>query len=324
MKKLIFALPLSMLIIFTSCKKDKTDEVDSKAVKQSDASGSAEVDEGIDQVNDMINNKIGGGSNVRVAAYNLPCGVVSVDSSTTDNGKKVYKLNYGNMTKCGYKYKSGEISFVLKNGNAFSEAGAIFQTTFTNYKVEVLATGSVVTLNGTLQVTNVNGGFVWQVITNSSTVVTHKLRGSINITYANGEIRNRKYFQLRTFKNTSSGWAGFALEIDGDSLVASDNISETGQTYDGNYDFFTAISQPFTWSNCGTTWAGPYLLKDGNARMNVTVPNITPTYIDVDAGFDWDYANGATSATEVNNCDANAYRITTVIGTKTVTSYQLY
>ncbi|MCU0429533.1 MAG: hypothetical protein MUF42_06130 [Cytophagaceae bacterium] len=327
MKKLLVLVPI-LFVLLSSCKKksDKEEEVKVDPPKQSDAAGSAEVDEAVDQVNDVINNKIGGGSNVRVAAYNLPCGVVSVDSSTTQNGKKVYKMNYGNRTKCGYKYKSGEISFTLKSGNAFNEVGAVFRTTFTDYVVEVLANGALVKLNGYLEVTNVDGGFVWQAVTSNATI-KHKMRGTLQITYANGETRVRKYYQMRTYSNsnTPSNWAGLRLSIAGDSVDVNNSaitISETGKTYEGNYDFYTEISTAFLWSNCGTTWAGPYVLKDGNARLNVIVPLVSPAYIDIAAGFNWDGTSA--TATEVNDCNASAYKISTTIGTASATTYQLY
>lgn len=329
MKKLhiSFLSVLLLIVVATGCKKkDKDEETPTTTVKQSDQSGSSEVDEAMDQVNDVINNKVGGGSSVngRTTAYNLPCGVVSIDSSTTSGGYKVYKMNYGNKTKCGYKYKSGMISFVLKNGTAFNEAGAIFQTTFTNYVVEVLATGSIVTINGTMSVTNVDGGYVWQVIVNNSTIVKHKVRGSLSITYANGEVRPRNYFQMRTYSNASSGWAGLTLSVAGDSISGADNISETGKTYDGNYDFYTVISEDFTWSNCGSTYAGPYVLKQAKARMNVIVPSVSPAYFDVEGGYEWDYTSATSTPVKVNNCSSNAYKIQIVIGTATNTSYQLY
>jgi hypothetical protein len=324
MKKLqIGILSVVFLLTFTTnCKKKKDTVVEpTKEVKQSDQTASAEVDESMDQVNDVISNKVGGGhtQSGRTTAYNLPCGVVSIDSSSTSGANKIYKMNYGNKTKCGYKYKSGEIAFVLQSGTKFSDVGAVFQTTFTNYKVEVLATGSVVTLNGVILVTNVDGGYVWQAVTNSQTI-KHKVRGTLNITYANNEVRARNYFQMRTYSNTSTGWAGLTFTVSGDSV----GISETGKTYDGNYDFYTELTENFSWSNCGTTYAGPYVLKTGVARMNVTVPNVTPAYVEIGAGYDWDYTDATSTPSKVNNCSSNAYKIDLVLGTTTSTSYQLY
>jgi vacuolar-type H+-ATPase subunit H len=129
MKKInliVFLLIVSGFTVMTGCKKKKKDpEPEKTFVKPNDQQGSAEADEAIANANDLINNKIGDGANQRRSAYNLPCGVVSVDSSTTSGGNKVYKMNYGNQTPCGYKYKSGEVSFVLTNGTAFNQAGSL-------------------------------------------------------------------------------------------------------------------------------------------------------------------------------------------------------
>jgi hypothetical protein len=289
-------------------------------VKQNDQAPNAEFDEAMDHVNDMINNNIGGGSNYRMSAYNLPCGVVSVDSSTNNaNSKKIYKMQYGDQTLCGYKYKSGQISFELENGIAFNNAGAVIKVTFTDYRVQVLATGNIIKLNGTVQVTNVGGGYIWQAITVPQTI-THRIRGTINITYANDQVRERKYYQLRTW-NSDATWAGLTLTIAGDTLT---NVSEIGKTYEGDYPFQTEILTDLVWGNCGTTWAGPYKLLTGQARLNVEIPFVSPAYIEVEAGYNWDYSNSSSTPALVNNCESNAYKITTVILSSTTTAYQLY
>jgi hypothetical protein len=298
-------------------EKPKTTE------KPNDQAASQEVDGALNDVNDVINNKIGGGSGQRVASYNLPCGVIKIDSSTNNAGNhKIYQVTYGGQTPCGYKYKSGLVSFALQDSVAFNKQGASFIVTFTNYSVEVIATGGVVTLNGTIKTTNVSGGYIWEPIFNSATTITHKIRGSLNVTYPDNTIRQRNFFQQRQWASTG-GWPGLSLTVSGDTTLATSGVSETGYTYDGNYYYETQISTPFVWSNCGTTWAGPYLLKVAHARMNVTVPNITPAYFDVEGGYTWD-GNSTSTGSLTNSCSANAYKIIVSVGTTYQTSYQLY
>jgi hypothetical protein len=335
--KFAFFLTLGSVIILDSCnKKDDNDDPDPKKKYSApnERAASAEMDEAVDQVNDMISNNYGGGSNMKIAAgaaYNLPCGVVSVDSSTTNgNGKKIYKLNYGENTPCGYKYKSGLISFQLTNGSSFGEAGAEFTITFTNYVVEVLATGSYVKLNGTITVENVDGGYAWQVINNSSLTISHRIRGTLNITYHDNVTRPRKYYQLRQWSSPNpGGWANLTLTVDGDSIDASSNkYSESGNTYNGNHPFVTQVLTPLVWTNCGTTWAGPYRLIQGHAKMDVTITNpvtISPAYIDVEAGYYWNYNSASSTPVYAGDCTSNAYKIHTVFGTLVNnTTYQLY
>lgn len=287
---------------------------------QSDQSGSTAIDGVIDDVNDIINNKIGGGSNQRVAAYSLPCGVVSIDSSTTNSLGKVYTVKYGGETPCGYRKKSGDVVFELQNGTNFSNAGAIFSVTFINYVVEVLATSDIVTINGTVRTTNLGGGYVWESVTSGRTI-RHKVRGTLNITYANSEIREKKYFKLRTW-TSNSGWEGITLTVAGDTSINSVNVSETGRTLKGDYEFKTEVYTDFLWSNCGTTYAGPYVLKFGRARINITVEGITPTYVELEAGYKSDIINN--THVKTNNCESNAYKIETVLGSNTTSQYQLY
>lgn len=318
--KIIFSL-LVTIIFLAGCTKNDP-EVTPDPPKQTDQEGSSAIDGGIDDINDFINNKIGGGSNAKVAAYNLPCGVVSVDSSTTNaNGDLLYKFQYGSQTPCGYKKKSGEISFSLTTGS-WNSAGAVYTMTFTDYVVEVVATGNTVKVNGTITVTNVNGGYVWQAVTENATIV-HKNRGTLTITFANGESRSRTYYKLKTWASTNS-WEGLYLTVTGDTTINGIKVFETGQTLEGGYDFKTEILQDFTWSNCGTTYAGPYVLKVGEARMNITIPNVSPAHFNVEAGYFVDQSNSQSTPVLVNTCESNAYKITSQLGTPTNTQYQLY
>ncbi|WP_028980518.1 hypothetical protein [Sporocytophaga myxococcoides] len=341
MKKIIrssFFLTLIALSVLTGCKKDETDP-NTKTVptnlKQNDNTGSTEVDEAISNVNDVISNQIGGGAaNARIAAYDLPCGVVKFDS-TVSSGKKTYTLKFGDQNKCGYKKKSGDVSFKLENGSHFNDIDAKFTITFINYTVESNATGQSVTVNGTIAVTNLTGGYIWQVVIPSDNAlhkddVTHSVRGKFMVTHSNGAVRERNYFQKRTWASTS-GWAGLRLTLSGDTTAmlgtnTYSNVYETGKTLDGNFDYVSNLSENFLWSNCGATWAGPYVLVKGKARANVNIPNVTPAYFDVQAGYIYNISNTtATPTTDANLCDANAYKITIELGTYLKSEqYQLY
>jgi hypothetical protein len=290
--------------------------------KQTDQQGSSEADAAISDVHDVVNNKIGKGSYHKMEAYNLPYGVVSLDSSINPTtGAKVYKVNYGNKTPCGYKKKSGVVLFELINGTAFNVAGSVYKMTFQNYVVQSLATADTVKINGTLSFKNVNGGYIWEAIYMGKTI-SYQVRGTFAVTYANGTIRNKSYYQLKTYNSPTSTWAGLSLTIAGDT--SNGKIYEIGQTYDGNYPYQIQAINPFVWSNCGSTYAGPYLLKSAHARMNVSVPTVSPAYIDIEGGYFWNYGAPASSPTLVNDCSSNAYKITTVIGASTATQYQLY
>jgi hypothetical protein len=304
----------------TPIKKEETPTRAIKTVKQSDQSGSSAADGAMDDVNDFINNNITPQASPRLAAYNLPCGVARVDTTTKNsNGKIVYQMKYGKETPCGYKKKSGTVSFQLIKGAFFNEVGAEFKITYTNYLVEVLATNDIIKVNGNIIVTNINGGAIWHAVTKSETI-KHKIRGKYSITYANGEERDRSTFQMRTWSSSNS-WAGLTFSVDGDTTIAATQISEIGKTLDGNYDFQTEIIDAYTWKNCETTFAGPYVLQIGKARMNVIVPAISPAHFEVEAGY---HVADSKTPTKPNDCSTNAYKITTTLGTIIRTEYQLY
>ena len=66
-----FLTALLLLVLATAC--DTKDAPDPQATqtpaKQSDQAGSTEIDEALNNVNDLINNKIGNGSNYRIARH---------------------------------------------------------------------------------------------------------------------------------------------------------------------------------------------------------------------------------------------------------------
>jgi hypothetical protein len=318
----VLFISLLLGLIVTSCKKKET--TPTTPVTQSDQSGSSAADAAIDDVNDFINNSIGGGSNqnttARIAAYNLPCGIIRVDSSGT--ARKLYTLNYGNQTPCGYQKKGGQVSFQLVSGSRYDSAGAVFSITYINYTLEGEANGDIVTLNGTLYFTNISGGYVWQSVVQSKTI-QHSVRGAFTVTYANNEMRQRNYYQRRTWSSTG-GWAGLNFTVAGDTTIDNIKISEIGKTYDGNYDYQTQMLTAFSWSNCGTTYAGPYVLKNGDAKLNVIVPGISVAYFEVQAGYFDNTADASSTPTAVSDCTSNAYKITSTIGTTTTTQFQLY
>jgi hypothetical protein len=336
MKRINLAIiTLSILVsgIVSSCKKDTTDpstnnSTTNTTAKQTDQQGSTEADDAIKDVNDFINNKVGGGSTHRTTAYDLPCGVVKVDSTKNSSGNYNYVFTYGNKTPCGYKYKSGSISFELISGTAFNQAGAIFRITYTDYVVQAQASGQTIKINGSVDVTNVNGGYIWETVINSKTIV-HKLRGTFKVTYADNTERTRHYYQLRTWASSNS-WAGLSLTASGDTLIGGVKVSEMGKTYEGNYDYQNQILTDLKWANCGTTYAGPYVLKTGDVKINVTVPAISPAYIDIESGYYVDYSKYSNTVStaivgnKVNDCTSNAYKITTVIGQSTTIAYQFY
>jgi len=310
-------------LFFSSCKdKNENDPEPKKSTTtQTDQEGASAIDDAVEDVNDIISNKIGGGynkSNSRVTAYNLPCGIIKFDSSTV-NGTKVYTAQYGQNTPCGYKRKSGSIAFKLISGNTFAEVGAIYSVVFTEYKVEVIATGKEVTVNGTLTVTNVDGHYIWEAVFFNETI-KHKVRGKLLITFENGEVRERNHFQLRTW-SSSNGWEGLTFSVAGDTL---DNISETGYTIDDNYYYQTQIIEALTWSNCGTDFKGPYVLKTGHAKMSVDYPNVKDAYIDIEAGYNINTTNLTSTPTKVNDCNSNAYKIFVKFSVIENTQYQLY
>jgi len=84
--------------------------------------------------------------------------------------------------------------------------------------------------------------------------------------------RTWNLFRKKTF--TSNGTAtGISLKFEGDTTIAADTylpgtyakVSEYGTDVD-NRKFIHTIPTDFVWSNCGTTYSGPYILKTGRVE----------------------------------------------------------
>ncbi|WMJ74148.1 hypothetical protein RCC89_13375 [Cytophagaceae bacterium ABcell3] len=295
-------------------------------MQQSDQSGSVAIDMALEDVNDIISNKIGNGhvhqSNQRVSNYNLPCGVVSLDSTEHSIDYQIYTIKYGDQTPCGYSRKSGTVLFNLVHGARYNEVGARFTIEFKKYKVEVLATGDIVEVNGVLHVTNYTGGYIWEAVTSSKTI-EHKIRGTLQVLYLNGKERTRNLFQSRTWAS-SNGWSGLNFMLAGDTIISGKKIVETGRTYEGNHQYQTEALTPLQWFNCGSGFAGPYRLQKGEFRMHLELPAVDPSCFNVEAGYKWDIENVGVDPVKVNDCNANAYKISIKLGELSMTEYQLY
>lgn len=267
--------------VFASCKKKEQVEapIAAPTARADEAAARDELNGAYDDVETVYNSQeYTDASNARIAGVILPCGKVTFNT-------KNFTIDYGQSgINCGVKVLSGSIDVTLVEGSAFKEQNAKLKVVFNNYKVLYGLSKQSVTYNGTAYVTNKTGGTLVSLFSNTQNVeVIHTVRGDVSITYdtlGTAVIRSWQSFRKKTFKNTSGTSTGITLTLEGDTTLGADtyingtynNVSEIGYNLNGE-KFVCNANEPFIWQNCGTTYAGPYVLKQDTVQYTAFSSN---------------------------------------------------
>lgn len=323
MKKSIYCMFLAATLVFVNCKKKEevAPPVVTPTAKVDEAVAREELNGAYDDVETVYNSQEYAGasnSNQRTAGEILPCGKVTLDT-------KNFTIDYGKSgLSCGSKVISGSIDVTLVEGTNFKEQNAKLKVVFNNYEVLYALSKQSVTYNGTAYVTNNSGGTLVSLFTNTPNVeVVHTVRGDLSITYdtlGTPVIRSWKSFRKKIFKNTTGTPTGITLTLEGDTTLDADtymsgtygNVSEIGYNIHGE-KFVCNVNESFHWQNCGTDYAGPYILKQGTVQYTAFSSN---PYL-ITTGFtkyNWTATAGysyqsPTSLVLDQSCSSAAYKI---------------
>jgi hypothetical protein len=305
--------------LFTACKKGNDPEpVQTKEyTKADDAAARNELNRVYQNIEDVYNSD--SYANARTAVV-LPCGNVTLTG-------KNYTIAYGSGTNCGGRVLSGDINVELVSGTKFSDVGAKLKITFTNYKVVFSGSNQALTYSGIAYVTNTSGGTLYSLFANTTpTTVIHNIRGDISVVYDTAGVaptpaRSWTFFRKKTYTGTGTS-TGVSLKVEGDtSFTASSyftgsasatgtfsSVTEVGYNKDGK-KFVNDVPTAFVWSNCGSDWAGPYILKQGKVEHTAYYGSwllLTDVYgkFTADAGYK-DNEN-----TLDGSCNSNGYKLT--------------
>lgn len=328
MKKLIYLILIGATISsMMSCKK-KEEEVQPAPVrvqttKADDAAARNELDKVYRDIEDVYNSQeYADQSNLRISAGGaiLPCGKVTFNS-------KDFTIDYSQSgINCGSRVLSGSIEVSLLSGNKFSEPGATLQIEYKNYKVLYYVNNQSITYNGISYIKNgPNGGTLLTLFTTTPATVAHQVRGSLLLTFdstgtGNHNV-NRTWNIFRKNTYTSNGSAsGITLTVEGDTSIAMDtymlgeyaSVSEYGLSREGD-KFVCELTTLLRWSNCGTTYDGPYVLKQGKIAYTVDLTlnplstlGITKGTWSATAGYRYD---GANNTPYDGTCTSNGYKL---------------
>lgn len=308
-KAFLFIITLTLLV---SCKKDEETEpqveeptpvTEPILLEQgsNDESARTEYDRSIGDAMRALESA-GFGSRSGVI---LPCGVVRVDTTA---GK--YNIVYGD--NCGRKKLSGNIlASVSPDSAKWRDTGTVVTLNYQNYQVLFEVNGQILTFNGTITITNLNGGLIYETVLLKK-VVEHKIRGSLEVTFDDGNKRTWRIFKKRIYQAAGGVVSNLQAEIAADS----GNIAEVGINKAGN-EFSTTIPENFLYQNCSGSgsWVGPYVLTKGKL-----VYSAGPNSLTAEPGYTYD--NNAMSA--VNDCKSSGYKLTWNLNGKTKEQFQFY
>ena len=266
-------------LLFTGCKK-KDDDVKpdenpatETAVHQNNAADQSDVDqqsnESIDDVNQVLNNN----SNTRTE---LPCDVTIDSTALMTQG--LIKLTYHGLSCDKLRTRSGVISVqlpydaVAKKPIHWNVKGAKIIVTYDKFKVTRLADNKSMTFNGSVTVTNVNGGGVWVLL--AGTPVIHQLRGGMVITFDDGTTREWAVARTRTYALSVA--AVLTVTEAGDTLIAGKKVAYWGKNRAGD-QFSLSIDKPVVTNIFGGSLCRLYKPYQGVVVISSTVTGTTNT-----------------------------------------------
>ena len=266
-----FIVAATMGIIYTGCKKKDTTPAatttttttdDTPQQEQSAADQATVENETNNSINDA-NNAVSGSTSLRAANAASLVSNARIDSIA----KRQLRVTYFGKSSDSLRIRSGSITIQLDT--AWHISGAVLTITFSNYKVTNVGTGKSITFNGTHVITNVNGGAIANITTNT---VVHKIRGNISITFDDGTVRSWSIARKRSYYLTSSQ---LTESLTGDTTVNTySNVTMWGTNRAGE-TFYVSTPSPvvdyIANSNC--------LLKPiSGQRIFYLTHNITATY----------------------------------------------
>jgi hypothetical protein len=237
------------------------------------ANDEANVSNTVEATVEDVNNVVSGTStanNVNARTEQISICGVAVDSSAIASG--VIKLTYDGYSTClnGRRVRSGLVTISISPNTKWTDAGAVLTLTFSGFKSTRVSDGKSITINGTKTITNVSGGLIKN-MTNGSSPIVHKIRGTMSITFDDNTQRTWQIARRRTTTLTTSGV--YNVTTIGDTTVAGVvNTDLWGINRLGDA-FYGVISEPIVFSSsCG------YDVISGQKIHKGLVRDITTTY----------------------------------------------
>ena len=243
--------------VISSCRKDKTDEIDvdetsEQTINASDErTMSSEMDDSEDEANRLMlhHRHFRGLSWIGTLTGNhYPCNAV-VDSSLKAQGRLV--ITFAGNTCDNKRSRSGSITLQLPYDSVtntvtpWSSAGCVLTLTFNNFKVTRLSNNKSIVINGVKYISNVNGGLVDDATT-FVTPILHRITGTMQVTFDDGTVRSWSIDRSRSINRTNGITT---VTISGNATENGiSNVSIWGVNRKGN-NFTVSIPTPIVASS---------------------------------------------------------------------------
>ncbi len=227
-------------VMFTSCQKNTTDEVDysteSSTHSDDQSRFSSESDAAANDIQLAIeaNTAFSGRGQ---SPQSLICdATIAVDPNSNP---RTITITYLGTNCLGNRTRTGVIVLSMAQGVQWKNAGAIINVTFQNFKITRNSDNKSITINGTQTHTNVSGGLLFNLALLGT--ITHTISSTnMSITFDNGAQRNWSVARQRVFTYNN----GIVVTETGTHTAGSTSgIAEWGTNRFGRV-FTTAIAQP--------------------------------------------------------------------------------
>lgn len=237
--QLAFILVSALSIALTSCKKDDLDTGNANPDELKQLSADENYVESImnDAISDVSSVMSNNGGNLKSTEW-LPCNA-TIDSLAVVNDTVTIYITYNGLNCNGTRNRTGKIEIKKKVGTHWEQAGATVVYKYINFTVTRLANNSTVTLNGTKNFVNVNGGHRWQVGSTIDSFV-ERVSGNMQASFDNGTSRTWNVARQVTYTGTAGQ---LILTVDGLGTSGEyQNLAVWGTNRQGE-EFFTQITQ---------------------------------------------------------------------------------
>ena len=244
-KQFLFPGFFGLLISIVSCTKTATSNNNNnntgndQTVHSNDESRvSSGTDDMADDANAIIDNVASfNGRPTNAAFLPLPCNAdFTLDSTPTL--RRLTVVFHG--SNCyGTTTRTGQLVLTMPLVQHWGEQGAVLTTEAQALKITRLVDGKSITINGTYTITNVTGGFLYQLAT-SGPIIHQLASNGITVTFDNGSQQNWQMARRRTFSYNN----GIVVTVTGTHTESGHtDISEWGTDRFGGA-FTTRITQP--------------------------------------------------------------------------------
>lgn len=171
-------LMIGLVLSFSSCKKSSTASTEDDSVSATD--------------NNTVTNASNLTANDAAAAADNESGLSRgyiwgwiCGTSDTSTSPQSITINYDGSTTCGGVTRSGSVTIALTYQNKWVDTGAIITVTISKLVVTDVITKNAYTINGTITITNVNGGYLGELLLNNSDVIVRRHTGNMQVTFPN-------------------------------------------------------------------------------------------------------------------------------------------